>query len=75
MKFIEKDGGGFDGEESAPLPLPQLKPALRAGLSAPHHSGTQVPQRLLMRLAPGETVPRAADARPRHRLPGAWAGG
>ena len=42
-----------DGEESALLPLPQLKPALRAGLSAPHHSGTQVPQRLLMRLRRG----------------------
>jgi len=48
-------GVGFfvDGEESALLPLPQLKPALRAGLSTPHHSGTQVPQRLLMRLRRG----------------------
>ncbi len=43
----------MDGEESALLPLPQLKPALRAGLSTPHHSGTEVPQRLLMRLRRG----------------------
>ena len=45
--------GGFDGEESAQLTLPRLKPALRAGLSAPHHSRTQVPQRFLTRLRRG----------------------
>ena len=42
------------GEESALLPLPQLKPALRAGLSAPHLNGNRgFRNAFLMRLRRG----------------------
>ena len=56
----------FGGARSLPSSEPQR-------LGQTPLSGTQGPQRLLMRLAPGRLCLPPAAARPRHRLPSWWA--